>query len=303
MINTLVQAILLGGYYALIACGLAFMFQVMRIINLAHGSLAILSAYLVWMITDALSLSPFVSVLIILPIMVLIGWLLQRVILERATQGGELLPVLTTFGLSIVIDNLLFQQFGANTRSLASAVGDLSWESYEVFGLWIGKLPVIILGTAIVVIGGLDLMLRFTSLGRQIRATAFDPDTAGLVGIDARKIAALSAAIAMMTVAISGTALGLRGTFDAYAGAPQLLFAFEATIIGGAGSLWGVLIGGMILAIAQSVGALIHPQGFLLGGHFIFLAFLFARIYLTREFFSLHHWFGKGTKKVAKHEN
>ncbi|MCW8357120.1 MAG: branched-chain amino acid ABC transporter permease [Marinomonas sp.] len=297
MMNSLVQAILLGGYYALIACGLAFMFQVMRIINLAHGSLAILSAYLVWEITDALALSPFISVLMILPIMAIIGLLLQRVILERATKGGELLPVLTTFGLAIVIDNLLFQQFGANTRSLSPYLGDLSWESYEVFGLWIGKLPVIVLITAIVIIGGLDLILRFTPLGRQIRATAFDPDTAGLVGIDARKIAGISAAIAMMTVAISGTALGLRGTFDAYAGGPQLLFAFEATIIGGASSLWGVFMGGIILAIAQSIGALIHPQGFLLGGHFMFLIFLFARIYFNRDVFSLKHWLSKRNEK------
>tara|TARA_R110000744_G_scaffold87098_2_gene170183 strand:- start:230 stop:1135 length:906 start_codon:yes stop_codon:yes gene_type:complete len=297
MINSLVQAILLGGYYALVACGLAFMFQVMRIINLAHGSLAILSAYLVWEITDALALSPFISVLMVLPIMAVVGLLMQRVILERATKGGELLPVLTTFGLAIVIDNLLFQQFGANTRSLAPYLGDLSWDSYEIFGLWIGKLPVIVLLTAIVVIGGLDLVLRFTPLGRQIRATAFDPETAGLVGIDARKIAGISAAIAMMTVAISGTALGLRGTFDAYAGGPQLLFAFEATIIGGTGSLWGVFMGGIILAIAQSVGALIHPQGFLLGGHLVFLMFLFARIYLTSNVFSLKHWLLKGHHK------
>ncbi|KZN13586.1 branched-chain amino acid ABC transporter permease [Marinomonas sp. TW1] len=296
MINSLVQAILLGGYYALIACGLAFMFQVMRIINLAHGSLAILSAYMVWMMTEALALSPFTSLLMVLPIMAMIGWLLQRAILERATKGGELLPVLSTFGLSIVIDNLLFQHFGANTRTLASYVGDLSWESYQLFDLWIGKLPILIFATAIIVIGGLDLVLRFTSLGRQIRATAFDPDTAGLVGIDARKTAAIAAAIAMMTVAISGSALGLRGTFDAYAGAPQLLFAFEATIIGGVGSLWGVLLGGIILAIAQSVGALIHPQGFLLGGHFVFLLFLFARIYLNRDFLTLRHWLGNKSK-------
>lgn len=293
MINSLVQAILLGGYYALVACGLAFMFQVMRIINLAHGSLAILSAYLVWELTDAFSLSPFVSVIVILPVMAVIGLLLQRVILERATKGGELLPVLTTFGLAIVIDNLLFQQFGANTRSLSPYLGDLSWASYEVFGLWIGKLPIIVLVTAIVVIGGLDLLMCFTPLGRQIRATAYDPDTAGLVGVDARKVAGIAAAIAMMTVAISGTALGLRGTFDAYTGGPQLLFAFEATIIGGASSLWGVFLGGIILAVAQSLGAMIHPQGFLLGGHLVFLLFLFARIYLNQGAISLRYWLAK----------
>lgn len=297
MINSLLQAILLGGYYALIACGLAFMFQVMRMINLAHGSLAVLSAYLVWKITDSLAFSPFVSVIIILPIMAILGLLLQRVILERATKGGELLPVLTTFGLSIVIDNLLFQQFGANTRSLSPYLGDLSWASFEVFGLWVGQLPVIILVSAVVVIGALDLMLRFTKLGRQIRATAFDPDTAELVGINARKIAGYAAAIAMMTVAVSGMALGLRGTFDAYAGGPQLLFAFEATIIGGVSSLWGVFFGGILLAVAQSIGALIHPQGFLLGGHFMFLCFLFARVYLKQDIFSLKHWLKKPLKK------
>lgn len=300
MINTVVQAILLGGYYALVACGLAFMFQVMRMINLAHGSLAILSAYLVWSLTESFELSPFISLVIILPVMAVIGWLLQQHILSKAIKGGELLPVLTTFGLAIVIDNLLFQHFGANTRSLSPALGDLSWESYEVFGLWIGKLPLLVLVLAIVVIGSIDLLLRFTALGREIRATSADPDTAGLVGINAKKTAGIAAAIALMTVAISGTALGLRGTFDAYTGGPQLLFAFEATIIGGASSLWGVLFGGIVLALAQSIGALIHPQGFLIGGHFIFLVFLFARLHLQKSLFTLNYWkavfFRKGVK-------
>ncbi|WP_323780670.1 branched-chain amino acid ABC transporter permease [Thalassovita sp.] len=280
MINILIQATLLGGYYALIACGLAFMFQVMRVINLAHGSLAIVSAYLVWVVSDTFGLSPFVALLAIIPVMGLAGWLLQRLVLERAVKGGELLPVLSTFGLAIVLDNLLFQQFGANTRSLSPYVGDLSWEAFELPGnIYVGKLPVYILIAAIVIIGALDLLLKKTALGRQIRATAADPVTAGLVGVDARRAAGVAAALATMTVAVSGVALGLRGTFDAYAGAPQLLFAFEATIIGGARSLWGVLGGAIILAVAQSLGAQIHPQGFLLGGHIAFLMFLFFRIW------------------------
>lgn len=282
MINILIQALLLGGYYALIACGLAFMFQVMRVINLAHGSLAVVSAYLVWFICDTLALSPFVAVLLVIPLMGVAGWLLQRLVLERAVKGGELLPVLSTFGLAIVLDNLLFQQFGANTRSLSPYVGDLSWEAFKLPGdIYVGKLSVYILVTAIVIIGGLDLLLKKTALGRQIRATAGDPTTAGLIGVDARRAAGIAAALATMTVAVSGVALGLRGTFDAYAGAPQLLFAFEATMIGGARSLWGVLGGAIVLAVAQSIGAQIHPQGFLLGGHVAFLVFLFVRIWCS----------------------
>ncbi|NIZ12275.1 branched-chain amino acid ABC transporter permease [Phaeobacter sp. HF9A] len=281
MINILIQAVLLGGYYALIACGLAFMFQVMRVINLAHGALAVVSAYLVWLLADSAGLSPFLGVLLILPVMGIAGWLLQRLMLERAVRGGELLPVLTTFGLAIVLDNLMFQQFGANTRSLSPYIGDLSWEAFELPGnIYVGKLPVYILVAALVILGGLDLMLKRTALGRQIRATAADPVTAGLIGVDARRAAGIAAALATMTVAVSGVALGLRGTFDAYAGAPQLLFAFEATIIGGARSLWGVLIGAIVLAVAQSFGAQIHPQGFLLGGHLVFLIVLFVRLSL-----------------------
>ncbi|MEJ2034856.1 MAG: branched-chain amino acid ABC transporter permease [Maritimibacter sp.] len=301
MINILIQAVLLGGYYALIACGLAFMLQVMRVINLAHGSLAVVSAYLVWLLADSTGLSPFLGVLLALPIMGGAGWLLQRLMLERAVRSGELLPVLTTFGLAIVLDNLMFQQFGANTRSLSPYVGDLSWEAFELpGGIYVGKLPVDILIAALLILGSLDLMLKRTALGRQIRATAADPVTAGLIGVDARRAAGIAAALATMTVAVSGVALGLRGTFDAYAGAPQLLFAFEATIIGGARSLWGVLFGAIVLAVAQSFGAQIHPQGFLLGGHVAFLVVLFVRLALKGKSLRLTHILRSTEKGAAQ---
>jgi len=273
------NAVLLGGHYALIAVGLSFMFQVMKVINLAHGSLAVLAAYGIWLLADRAGLSPFVGVLLVIPPMAVLGWGLQRGLLERAGRGGELLPILTTFGLAIVLDNLMFQQFGADTRSLSPFIGDFAWASWELPGsIFVGKVPVLILLTAILTIGALQMLLARTALGRQIRATAQDPVTAGLVGVDARRISAISSALAMVTVALSGLALGLRGTFDAYAGAPQLLFAFEATVIGGARSLWGTLAGAMVLALAQTFGAMVHPQGFLLGGHLAFLAVLFVRL-------------------------
>ena len=282
VINQLVQGVLLGGYYALIACGLSFMFSVMRIINLAHGSLAVLSAFGLWLLAERFGVQPFLGLAIVLPVMAAIGWVLQRYLLERSARGGALLPILTTFGLAIVIDNLLFEQFGADTRSLAPYIGSLSYDSWEWPGnIFVGKLAVIIFLVALLLLGGLQLFLSYTAMGRAIRATSEDPDTAGLVGIDAGRANAIAAAIAMVTVGLAGAFLGMRATFDPYSGTPQLLFAFEAAVIGGAGSLWGTLIGGIVLALAQTLGAQLHPLGFLIGGHVAFVVVLFARLAAT----------------------
>ncbi|MFM2280452.1 MAG: hypothetical protein RLZZ444_2683 [Pseudomonadota bacterium] len=279
MTNQIIQGILLGGYYALIACGLSFMFSVMRIINLAHGSLAVVAAYLIFVLSEKAHLPLWLCLLISVAVMGIVGWLIQRLILERSARSGQLLPILSTFGLSMVIDNTLFEQFGADTRSLAGAIGDLSWDSWELpGGLFVGKLPVIIFATAVIMLAALQLMLTRTKIGRAIRATAEDPDTAGLVGIDARRVNATAAAIALVTVTIAGLFLGMRATFEPYSGAPQLLFAFEAAVIGGAGSLWGTLAGGIILGIAQTFGASVHPLGFLIAGHAVFLVILFTRL-------------------------
>lgn len=279
MTNQIVQGILLGGYYALIACGLSFMFSVMRIINLAHGSLAVSAAYLIFVLSERAHLPLWTCFFIAVAVMAVAGWLIQRLILDRSARGGQLLPILSTFGLSMVIENALFEQFGADTRSLANAIGDLSWDSFELpGGLYVGKLPVLIFVTAVLLLAGLQLMLSHTNIGRAIRATAEDPDTAGLVGIDARRVNAAAAAITLVTVTIAGMALGMRATFEPYSGAPQLLFAFEASVIGGAGSLWGTLAGGIVLGLAQTFGASLHPLGFLIAGHAVFLIILFARL-------------------------
>ncbi len=281
MMNQIVQGVLLGGYYALIACGLSFMFSIMRIINLAHGSLAVVAAYLIFVLSERIHLPLWLCLILAVTAMSIVGWLLQLFILDRSARAGQLLPILSTFGLSMVLDNALFEQFGADTRSLANSIGDLSWDSWELpGGLFVGKLPVLIFLTAVALLATLQLLLSRTAIGRAIRATAEDPDTAGLVGIDARRVNAMAAAIALSTVTIAGMFLAMRATFEPYSGAQQLLFAFEATIIGGVGSLWGTLAGGIILGIAQTMGASLHPLGFLIAGHAVFLAILLARLFL-----------------------
>lgn len=278
--NQLTQGLMLGGYYALLACGLSFMFGVMRIINLAHGSLAVLAAYLLFVLAERFEVHPLLGLLGVVPAMALIGWVLHRLVLERSARAGALLPLLSTFGLASVLDNSMFQVFGADTRSLAPYIDSLSYDGWTLpGGIIVGQLAVLTLVVAIVLLGGLHLILARTALGRRIRAAAHDPDTAQLVGVDARSVYAASTAIAMTTVAIAGAFMAMRATFDPYAGPYQLIFAFEAVIIGGAGSLWGTLVGGIVLGIAQSIGAQIHPQGFLIAGHFVFLAVLLARVY------------------------
>lgn len=282
MTNAIIQGALLGGYYALIACGLSFMFGVMRIINLAHGTLAVLAAFFLLVLAENYGIKPFLALVIVLPVMGVLGWLLQRGILERSARSGDLVPILSTFGLAIVLDNTMFEHFGADTRSLAPFIGDLSYDSWSLTDeIYVGKLAVLIFVVAVLLLGGLQLFLTRTPIGRAIRATAEDPATVELVGVNARRVNAVAAAIALATVGIAGMFLAMRATFDPYAGSQQLIFAFEAAVIGGAGSLWGTLIGGVVLGVAQTIGAQIHPQGFLIAGHAVFLVILFARLYVS----------------------
>ena len=280
--NQLIQGVLLGGYYALLACGLSFMFGVMRIINLAHGSLAVVAAYLLFVLAERWEIHPLVGLVAVVPVMALFGWGLHRLVLERSARAGELVPILSTFGLAIVLDNSLFDRFGADTRSLAPYIDTLGYDSWTLPGdIILGKLPLLTFAVAVALLVGLHLLLARTALGRRIRAAAQDPDTAQLVGINARAVYAASTAIAMMMVAIAGAFMAMRATFDPYTGPQQLIFAFEAVVIGGAGSLWGTLVGGIVLGVAQSVGAQIHPQGFLIAGHVVFLVVLLTRLYFA----------------------
>ncbi len=277
----LLNGVLLGGYYALLACGLSFMFGVMRIINLAHGDLAILSACVVFLIADATDISPFIALIVVLPLMAVIGWGLQRWMLERSLRAGVLVPLLTTFGLAIFVENGLFEYFGADTRSLAPYIGDFAFDSWAITSnIYVGQLAVLIFAVAVVLLGGLKLFLTHTSLGWAIRATAEDADTAELVGINARAVYGIAAAIAVASAGLAGVFLAMRAVFNPYSGPEQLIFAFEAVVIGGIGSLSGTLIGGIVLGVAQTFGAQINPQGFLIAGHVVFLAVLAGRLVL-----------------------
>jgi branched-chain amino acid transport system permease protein len=275
-VNAVVQGIMLGGFYGLIACGLALMFGLMRIINLAHGDLAVLGAYLTYLLLEHWNTSPFVAILPVIPVMLLIGYVLQRVILERSLRSGLLVPLLTTFGLSIVIQNLLDQGFSVDDRSLGAQAGSIATSSWQITSqLSIPAIGVLALGVAVVIYGGLQIFLSKTRSGRQMRATAQDPDTAELVGINSRAVYARATAIAVAIAAIGGVFLAIRSSFSPYTGPSYLIFAFEAVVIGGLGSsLWATLAGGIVLGIAQTIGGQINTEYPVLAGHIVFLAVL-----------------------------
>ena len=274
-VNAVVHGILLGGFYALLAAGLSLMFGVMRIINLAHGDLAVLGAYLIMVVLDHANVSPFLALLPVLPVMLLVGYVLQVTVLDRSLRSGVLVPLLTTFGLSIVIQNLLLEKFSPDVRSLGGDAGSVATASWRITkDVSISALGALIVGVAVLVLGGLQVFLSRTQLGRQMRATAQDPDTAELVGVNARGVYARATAIAVAIAAVAGLFLAIRSTFYPFAGPTQLIFAFEAVVIGGLGSLWGTLAGGIVLGVAQTIGAQIDPQYSVLAGHLVFLAVL-----------------------------
>ena len=280
ILNQIIQGLLLGGYYAMLASGLSFLFGVMRIVNLAHGSLTVLAAYVILVIVQHVTSNVALAVALAIPPMVLVGWLCNRVILQPSMRGGFLVPILATFGLSIVLDNLLFLRFGADTQSLAPNIGMLSFASWNIVGnLYVSQLDALTFATAVVLLLGLQLVLSRTGIGRAIRATAEDAEAIDLIGIDPRIVYAAASAISLVLITVAGAFMAMRATFTPYAGATQLIFAFETVVIGGEGSLWGTLLGGIVLGVAQSLGAQINPIGFLIAGHAVFLFILVLKVY------------------------
>ncbi|HKN09832.1 MAG TPA: branched-chain amino acid ABC transporter permease [Pseudomonadota bacterium] len=275
-INVIIQGVLIGGLYAMFAAGLALIFGVMRLVNIAHGDLIVLAAYLALMTTDALALNPLTAIVIVAPVMAAIGYALQRVLLNR-TLGADLLPpLLVTFGLSVIIQNGLLELFTADSRRLnAGAIEVASFPLAE--GIWIGILPLIQFIAALAVIGGLQALFYRTSLGRAFRATADDPSVAQLMGLDNRHVFALAMAVSLAIVAVAGILIAIRTNFDPAIGPARLIFGFEAVIIGGLGSMWGTLAGGIILGVSQAIGAHIDPGWQQLAGHLAFLAILAVR--------------------------
>ena len=275
LLNALLQGILLGGVFALFASGLSIMFGVMRIVNLAHGDLAVLAAFIAMMALTHTRL-PAWGLVVIAPAFGLLGYVMQRLLITPSLNAGPIATLVATFGLSIVIQNALIEGFSADVRSLE--VGRLATASVNLgAGIDLPLVGILGLGTAIAVIGGMHAFLSRSRTGRMMRAASDDVETAALTGANARHIYAVATAIAFSTLALAGILLGTRSSFSPTAGTLILIFAFEAVVIGGLGSLWGTLLGGLILGLTQSAVAYYDPAQAILAGHIVFLAVLAFR--------------------------
>lgn len=275
-LNAVIQGVLLGGLYALFATGLSLMFGVMRVVNLAHGDLAVVASFLALALISGTGLPLWFVVCVTTPLFAGLGYLTQRLLLQRSLSAGPLATLVVTFGLSIVIQNLLLEIFSADTRTLDG--GSFSTGSLELSpALSIPYLSLATFALAVVVLVGIQLFLSHTGLGRMLRASSDDQDTASLVGADSKHVYGIATAIAFGTVALAGLMMAMRSSFDPSTGPARLLIAFEAVVIGGLGSLWGTLLGGMVLGLTQSIGAQIDPALTILGGHLVFLAVLAFR--------------------------
>jgi branched-chain amino acid transport system permease protein len=276
IIDTIIQGILLGGLYALFAAGLSLIFGIMRLVNLAHGDLIVLAAFAILALAAWLGLDPFVATLAALPMMFAIGFALQHVLLNRTLGHGLLPPLLVTFGLSIIIENGLLQGFTADSQRLQA--GAIETASVHLGGgIAIGLMPLITFASAVLVIIGLNALFYKTALGRAFRATSDDLEIAELMGINHHRVFALAMGVAMIVATIAALYLGMRANFDPTIGPARLLYAFEAVIIGGLGSFWGTLAGGVVIGLAQAIGAKIDPEWQILAGHVAFLVVLVMR--------------------------
>jgi branched-chain amino acid transport system permease protein len=275
-LNILIQGCLLGGIYALFAIGLSLSFGIMRLVNIAHGDLIVLSAYVALVVVESTGFDPISSLVIVVPVMFAVGYALQRGLLNFTLSGGLLPPLLVTFGISVIIQNGLLQVFGAYTHRLQQ--GAIETASLRLpGGISVGIYPLLVFVVAVLAIGSLQLLFYRTGLGRAFRAASDDAGTAELMGIDNRHLFSLALGIAMIFTALAGVLFAIRTNFDPAAGSIRLILAFEAVIIGGLGSLWGTLLGGMILGIAQACGAALSPTWQILAGHLAFLIILIFR--------------------------
>jgi branched-chain amino acid transport system permease protein len=276
-INTLLQGLLLGGLYALFAAGLSLSFGVMRMINIAHGDMIVLGGYAAVFIAERTGMAAGYTLLLVAPALAVAGYGAQRYVFNRTLEGGDVLrPLLLTFGLSIVIQNVLLEIFSADVRGLD--IGPLATATIQLGGeVAVGVMPLLVMAAAVATLAALQWLFRYTRAGRAFRATSDDAGTAQLMGVNRQHVYALAMALASAVVAVAGVFLVMRTTISPFDGPARLLYSFEAVIIGGLGSLWGTLLGGALLGVAQAIGAKFNPGWGVLCGHLAFLLVLMLR--------------------------
>ena len=272
LLDAVLQGLMLGGLYAIFAAGLSLIFGVMKIVSLSYGAFAVMAAFLALHFTEATGWPPALSLLVVVPVMAAFGWALQRFVLQRTLGDSALPSILVTFGLAIIIENVLLLTESADQKRMS--LGWIDTAALELGAIRLGVYPLGLFVLSLLLLGTLALVLAKTQFGRAVRAISEDAPTVELLGIRPKTVYAWAGAIALALGAIGGVASGIQTSFSPTSGGMLLIFAFEAVIIGGIGSLWGTFTGALVLGVAQTVGANFFPSQGILIGHIVFLIFL-----------------------------
>lgn len=273
--SNVISGVLLGGMLALIALGLSIVLGVMRLINLAHGEILIAGAYLAFFVGLGTGIDPLITLPLVGVIIAIIALPVQRYLLAPVSLQGAEAPMMTTFGLSLIIQNLFLAWFSADTRSIGA--------SYATRPLEIGRISIpliygigFLISVAIILL--VYLLVSHTAFGRDLRASALDPVAAASVGVNVGLVHALTFALGAACAGVGGVLIGITLSFTPSTGAAYLLTSFAVVVLGGMGSIFGTLVAGVVMGLLQSVGALILGDGYRdLVGLFLFLCVLAIR--------------------------
>ena len=275
-INQILQGVMLGGLYTLFATGLSLSAGVMRFVNIAHGDFIVLACYALLLLTTMLGLNPAIATLAVLPIAFAFGFGLQRFLLQHVVGDNVLLVILVTFALSIIVENGLLEGFGADPQKIWGGWMETATIALG-HGINVGVFQVVTFAAAVILVAALDLLLYRTGIGAKIRAVSDDVAAANLIGLSSVRIYAIAMGISFVTVGVAAGFMSIWTNFDPASGPTRLLIAFEVIVLGGLGSLWGSLVGGVVLGVAQSIGGQFDIAWQIMAGHIVFLIVLALR--------------------------
>jgi branched-chain amino acid transport system permease protein len=275
LITPILNGILLGGLYTIIALGLSLVFGVMKLINMAHGDLVILGSYFAYALLSAFGIDPILSLVVGIPLLFIIGFSIQKYLMDRVFSKSLEAPLIIAFGLSLVFQNVFQLIFSPLSRGLTTSY---ALESIIIGDIYIPIVYLLNIIVALIVMLALGLFLKKTYTGQAIVAASQDIMAAQLFGINTSRIFAITFGIAGAIAAVAGVFLGLTFPFTPISGIAFLIIAFGVVILGGLGSIRGTFIGGIILGLAQTLSAhLIGASAQMLAIYIIVLVLLAVR--------------------------
>lgn len=254
--QSLLNGVLIGGVYSLAAIGLTLVFGVMKIINFAHGAFMMLGMYFCYWFVQLLHINPYIAILLVIPIMFLTGAAIQKCLLSPIAGAPEHNQLLLTLGISLFLENLALFLWTPNYRMMSTPYSDIN---YFVGDVSFSLVRMLAFGLAMLCSAALFVLLKKTDLGKAIRAASEEPDGAVLMGINVKRVYIISFGIGAACAGVAGGAIAPFFPIYPQVGSLFVITAFVVVVLGGLGSFGGAFVGGIVIGVADSVGAMLLP--------------------------------------------